>query len=592
MKFVEEYLKIHHIKTHPHKFSIAVLLSPIHAAECHYKKHYHMNFAHARKLFLFDMILFMSAIVIAVTGVSWRLYDPTITDLVYISVKPSHERLVSGTTSDYSIHYENESDVALENPRIILTLPRGLDILSYANTDVLFDAENNIFTLQTIPAHSSGTIQFSAQFFATPHIENTIHARLVYNQHDTERIEEKTSPSIIVLRDSIIRMSINMLDTALKTDSIPLVIFIENDGDTAIDAVSIPLDLENFISLKDIHPQIGRLDDNLWYIPTLLPHQKVQLTATLAINASLQTKQIKLSFTPRIAINGEHIDQNTHTQTITILHPHIRVETQWDTDTSNAHSTRVLTLRLINDSDIAMNSVRITMPANAYTHARTFTIPKLPAHSTQEIRGDVYINNTQTNGVDIFTTFPLEIQARIDTVSNKYFYEQTNTIPLAIGSAVSLSSELRYYTAEGDQLGRGPLPPHIGEETKYWAFVTIANTTSRIQDLHWQATLPSYIRWTGKSSVSHGDDITYNESTRTVYWKYLNLNPHSHVGIYLELAFTPTATQYGTSPILLENISLSATDSFIHTDIYRTQPPLDISIPFDTIGKMKGVIVQ
>ena len=55
MKFFEEHLTIHHFFHAPHKWFLALLISPIHAAEMHYKRNYHLRFAHARKLFLFDI---------------------------------------------------------------------------------------------------------------------------------------------------------------------------------------------------------------------------------------------------------------------------------------------------------------------------------------------------------------------------------------------------------------------------------------------------------------------------------------------------------------------------------------------------------
>ena len=49
---------------------------------------------------------------------------------------------------------------------------------------------------------------------------------------------------------------------------------------------------------------------------------------------------------------------------------------------------------------------------------------------------------------------------------------------LPVATEVAMQNSIRYYTEEGDQLGRGPLPPQVGETTKYWVFVQITNTTN------------------------------------------------------------------------------------------------------------------
>src|SRR3990167_8605456 len=60
MKFYEEHATFHHFKHNPHKWFAAILISPLHHAEMRYKQTYHLRFAHAKKLFVFDMMLILS----------------------------------------------------------------------------------------------------------------------------------------------------------------------------------------------------------------------------------------------------------------------------------------------------------------------------------------------------------------------------------------------------------------------------------------------------------------------------------------------------------------------------------------------------
>jgi len=132
----------------------------------------------------------------------------------------------------------------------------------------------------------------------------------------------------------------------------------------------------------------------------------------------------------------------------------------------------------------------------------------------------------------------------------------------------------------------------VNKETKYWALLKIANTTSKVTDLILTGKLPEHVAWTGKSSVSHGSGIVFNEKTKTISWSLNSIAPQQTVGIYFELALTPTVEQIGTAPIILENITLNATDDFIKEKIARALPDLDVSLMDDLIGREKGTVVS
>ena len=154
------------------------------------------------------------------------------------------------------------------------------------------------------------------------------------------------------------------------------------------------------------------------------------------------------------------------------------------------------------------------------------------------------------------------------------------------------TGETRYYTDEGDQLGRGSLPPKVGKETKYWVLLNISNTTSKFEKIELSAQLPNYVSWTGKTSVSHGRDVSYNESSHKITWSTPYLSPYERAGVYVELAITPAGAQLGTTPVILQNITISGYDSYIDKKLSKKIDNLDISLEFDEIGRSKSFIVE
>jgi len=80
-----------------------------------------------------------------------------------------------------------------------------------------------------------------------------------------------------------------------------------------------------------------------------------------------------------------------------------------------------------------------------------------------------------------------------------------------INSDLTAQVLARYFSPEGDQLGRGPLPPEVGEVTKYWIFLSVDNNLNDVSDVSVMAYLPPNVEWTKAMSVSLGN-LSYNSS--------------------------------------------------------------------------------
>lgn len=158
---------------------------------------------------------------------------------------------------------------------------------------------------------------------------------------------------------------------------------------------------------------------------------------------------------------------------------------------------------------------------------------------------------------------------------------RAETEAVHIGTALTVQARLHYYTDEGDQLGRGPLPPTVGKETKYGLLISVENSTSRVSPFTISGTLSPKATWTEKISVSHGLGVSFNPETRQFHFAIPVLDPHDAVRIFIELGFTPSSTDIGTMPVLVEEIRVNGRDVFINRAITKRLPPIDTSLPYD-----------
>ena len=85
-----------------------------------------------------------------------------------------------------------------------------------------------------------------------------------------------------------------------------------------------------------------------------------------------------------------------------------------------------------------------------------------------------------------------KITATIPGITEEYT-TKTDLTPVSIGTSLRIFPDAHYYSLEGDQIGRGPLPPVVGKETKYWALITVQNGTSEVGSVVVTAQLPANV---------------------------------------------------------------------------------------------------
>ncbi len=154
-----------------------------------------------------------------------------------------------------------------------------------------------------------------------------------------------------------------------------------------------------------------------------------------------------------------------------------------------------------------------------------------------------------------------------ENVEQKITTESSEKISINLATQINWHIKPVYYTDEGDQLGRGPLPPVVGEETKYWVFVEINNGLNPIENNYFKAELGDGIKFTGKESVTIGSKFTYNNDSNSVSWSHPSVPANSSVGLYFEVVVTPNASQAGKNIILIKNAEYRAKDSAVNKEI-------------------------
>lgn len=157
-----------------------------------------------------------------------------------------------------------------------------------------------------------------------------------------------------------------------------------------------------------------------------------------------------------------------------------------------------------------------------------------------------------------------------------------------VGDA-TLRTAARYFTSEGDQIGRGPLPPKVGKATSYWILASLETGASQIDNGSVVFRLPRGVDWTGRSAVTAGDDLQRDGDG--LIWRLGATEAHAGVAFEspsasFEVSLTPTAEQVGMTPDLLNSSVFKGIDAWTGVALTSSLGGLDSQLPGDP--KVRG----
>lgn len=132
-----------------------------------------------------------------------------------------------------------------------------------------------------------------------------------------------------------------------------------------------------------------------------------------------------------------------------------------------------------------------------------------------------------------------------------------------LATDLQLNAQALYYANPFGSTG--PMPPKAGTETTYALVLTITNTTNKLTGARVTASLPPYVRWIG-SYAPASEELSFNQSDGTFTWNVGDIGENVGVGgnqprqIAIAIGLTPSTSQIGQQPGLVQRVTLTATD--------------------------------
>jgi len=558
MNLYRHYLTIANLTRAPHKWFLGLVCYPFHLGAAHYTKVYHLRYRHAKKLFLFDLTLLLAMLLLLFGSALWFFYIPQVETALLSSVTLSTDKVRSGETLTLTFLYENISDEMISLAVATVSLPEGF--IPDVGVGVGVVVRELTIPIGSIPPGGRGTASISGRFLHTPGAHTRFVSQIEYEQTGTSRLSSATL--IVTARGSILETTIEIPEIVVNGTESPITITLTNTGDEALPPIILPHTLgDGDLFLPDVTD---------YTVPALPPRDVETIYGTFVIRTAPSVRQTSLTLTPSFQIENTLIPQATASIAVSVVHPQIDVRGGETNTLSRVSAGDIVPvhIRVINTGDTPLTNTILRLPLSPEIFdlgalQATYTItsnellipisPELSPGEQREVTVDLPIRDRLTGDLREFDITAI-VQGTIDEEKNLTTESQVVFGALTLDIPLRVEARAFYYTAEGDQLGRGPLPPRALEETRYWVSVTADTGSDALSSLDISITLAPGVTWTGKSSVSRGSAPFYDPNSHTLTYHTTQVGSDSFTGIFFELAITPTVNDLGKHLPLVTSI--------------------------------------
>ncbi len=569
----------------------------------HYHKNYHNQYEHAKKLFVFDIFLLAVAVVMFGSTLYFLFWNPGLTDQIDLKISLGESRIKSGEEVRLTVDYKNRSKYALRDAVIALHLPAGF-VIDREKTPTDIFSDQSTFSVQNIRPGAKGQLEVYGYVWITPKTDQDITALLSYIPENSKYKEQKLGKFLMNLPESVVQGNLQMVTTSFANNTIPFALTLKNTSDRKLDNLNIQLSFPGKINTDDGVLQNIALEKNTEKIVTgtiIMPTKSGQYNLLAILNGIFNNTKIEIlktqnsvkTFSPEVATRASINDSLNYGEPNKEINASVTWKNNGQLQLQNqtVHiaftpgvvdlkaTARANNFKLDNNGLLVDSSIRTALANGApgATEQFNFKVILLPSFS---------LGNSESPSLEIKPSFTAELK---DMAGQKFeVYGQSAKLPLA--TELYLTPSVRYYSDDGDQLGRGPLPPAVGQTTKYWIFIQLNNTTNPIKDATLQISLNSDATFTGKQSVTIGSALAHNNGN--ISWNYRELPAHSQTGWYFEVAVTPTTEQLGQNISLVNNIKFTATDKTTGKEFSLTKSSLKNSLPNADRGSDKSNLVE
>lgn len=573
-----------------------------HHAEKHYRSRYHGRYRTPRRIFAFDLALIGLVLILAVFSLAEFLTRPLLPEIIRVEMaaKPGAPR--SGDRVTLAFSYENRSRVEQKEAEIALRLPRGF-LMEPAEIPG-FQTETQTLQIGDLAPGEEGSFEISGALLAVP--GTPFQAAAVISARDGKTGASRILAETFTLpvSSSALAVDLQIPQTAVGGQEVSATLSYRNEGNAAIaEAMIVPL-LPEGTEIVGSQPD---LVEGVWRLLDIAPGSAGRMALRIRLpGAEKATVGASLSF----RVEDQLIPQGVTERKVSLVSPAVTLRSSADraevgpgeklTLRIEAENKGEFTLRngeLRLDFDPGLVDLDETRPFLTSAEAPGLAEFRPGDRLSAEIVLSLLTDLTMTGEEPM----PPVLGQRLTLVGELDGYGRVvaaeEQVEYPVRSALRLRAAARYFTPEGEQIGRGPLPPRVGKETRYWIFLDIESSPGDAREVVVEGKLSRGVSWIDLQSVGApgAEPIVYDPGRRMVRWKIPRLGGAIRTATYgaaFAVELLPEAGQAGDLAALLEMVTIRGIDDSTGKEISATALEVTTELAADARAEGKWNVTE
>lgn len=557
-------------------------------------------------LFLIGAGVFFALAVIVATGLIIFGGRTVSTENITIDVK-GESTAGSGDTVELLITVTNENPVPLQQASLSIDFPEG----TRSPEDLELALSHYGDTLGDIPAGGRVERTVRAVMFGTENQKISLPIRFEYRTQGANSAFIKEAAHDFTITTSPLSVSIGALSQISAGQPFDIAVAVRSNAPAPIARAALRAEYPPGFTVRTATP--APISGSLFDLGTMGPGEEkvIRITGTLA-GEDRDTRVIRFTTGTRSSETATtlSVTYTSAEKSVLVEKPFLAPTLSLNRNTSASQVLRTGelvtgTISFVNTLEVPIEDAKVVLAfsgtgvdlgsitsANGFYRSSdstiTFSKETLPALARlapgQTGNGAFSLRTIEVSPELRSPNVNMSISVsgrRIDERNVQTTVNSTLTRSLKVGTDLALSAEV---LRTGPITNTGPVPPKADTETTYTITWTLANSVNSVGGTVVSAILPSYVRFTGVVNPKDAA-VTYNETTRTVTWNAGDVPAGTTAkSVHFQIALTPSASQRGTSPILVQGASYAGTDRFTGERLEGTVQELTTEIPASGVG--------
>jgi len=531
----------------------------------------------------------------------------------------------SGEVVTLRVQYDNRESIDLLDAELTMQFPDGFSFQS----SIPSPSTPNTWLLSKLDAGSGGVVEIRGKIIGDVGTTKSFTATLNYTPSNFNYPFKQEASFETTITSSALSLEIDAPQKMPSGKEFSFTMTYANSSQDDLDGVQIVMQSPAGYQLTTADPE-G--ENSVWKIGKLETGKEGTITVTGTLTGEVgQQKQ----FSATIGIEdsqGIFSPQTEKTFLVLMIKAGVTMEVEATTDTDGVAEWGediIYKVTYTNDGDVAIQDASIKLALTDETSGGTSADLIDWNNITTVDDGVVQDGNIvwkpesitalkelkPTDSGTFTVTIPLIDQPEITSDSEEQFHivavgkmipgsvtDENSTdvsvsepVETKIATDMNLSTEARYYSDTLETIGAGPIPPVVGQETRYVIKWYLTNSSNDIDTVEVKTTLPAGVTWIGDEKISAGEPLQYNPQTKSIVWK-INRVPAGtgdlipRLEAQFTISITPTSSEEGTFVVLTNATEATAKDAYL--DIRRTDKEvlLTTDLQNDPEARGKGIV--